>query len=405
MQRYDLIIIGAGPAGLFAAISAASCNLSVLVLEKKENPGKKLLISGSGKCNFTHTGTPEELILHYYEGNRFVKPAIYAFDNKSLIEYFRKMGIPSVVTENGKVFPATFRASDVLNALVENTKRRGAKIRERCPVIGVKKSAEGFVVKTTTGIYESRTLLIATGGKSYPWTGSEGDGYLIAETLGHDIVNPEPALTPLFVEGFPLRNLSGLSFKSARVSLLRDGKKVIERTEPLLITHKGFSGPAILHLSRDAQRGDEILVNFLDVASEELENCLLDQKHKLVRRRLREFGYPLSLIDKAMQICKVLPKRKLSELPKAKRKCLIKTLTAYRERINKAGFQLAMVTKGGISLREVNPKTMESRKIRGLYFAGEVLNIDGETGGYNIQFAFSSAYLAVKAICHHLYSL
>jgi len=405
MRKYDLIVIGAGPAGLFASINAAACNLSVLLLEKKDRPGRKLLISGSGKCNLTHTGTPDELLSHYNGEEKFVKPAIYAFDNKDLIEYFNKMGVPTLITENGKVFPASFEARDVLNILVDDARRKGISIKTSCPVIAVKKTNKGFIVKTTDKTFESSALLIATGGKTYPWTGSEGDGYRFAKALGHTVISPEPALAPFFVENFSLGELSGLSFKAARVSLWKNERKIVEKVGPLLITHKGFSGPVILHLSREAQTGDEVLINFLDIDPEKLKNDLLTQKNMLVRTSLKKLGYPLSLVDKIMQSCGVSLKTNLSVLIKAKRKCLIKALTSYRVKITKAGFQFAMVTKGGVRLREVNPKTMESRKVQELYFAGEILNIDGETGGYNIQFAFSSAYLGAKAICHRLCSL
>ncbi|AKI97839.1 NAD(P)/FAD-dependent oxidoreductase [Kosmotoga pacifica] len=399
MVVYDVIVIGAGPAGLFTAINTANCGMKVIILEKKKSPAKKLLISGSGQCNLTHTGSITDFLSHYGDNGRFVKPALYAFDNRRLIKYFKDRGLDTIIKEEGKVFPSTMKAEDVLNVLLLDAKKKSVTLKCETPVVDVKRLGNGFNVITREKLYNSKSLVIATGGKSYPWTGSEGDGYRFAAKFGHNIIKPEPALVPFYIKNFQLQELSGISFEGARVAIWRDGKKISERKEPLLITHRGFSGPSILHLSRIAVTGDEISVNFLDITHEEFERNLMAQGNILVRTRLRKLGYPVRLLDKLMQDCGLSLNLKISQLNKIARKKLVRIFTDYRTVIEKGGFNIAMVTKGGVDLKEINPKTMESKKVKGLYFVGEVLNIDGDTGGYNLQAAFSSAYLAAKSLC------
>jgi len=392
MRKYDVIIIGAGPAGLFCARNISS---SILIIDKMKMPGQKLLLSGTGQCNFTHTGEINEFLTHYGDHGAFLKPAIREFSNKDCIQLFKDNGIPVDITEEGKVFPKSRKAKDVLDFLL-NSKNDEILIDES--ITSIQKNNSGFTVKTETSIYSSKYLVIATGGKSYPHTGSDGSGYHLAELLGHTIIPPKEALTPVYIKNFPLKELSGISIENATVQIWHDNKKIKENKGDLLITHFGFSGPVILDASRWMKKGDILKISFIPFKMEDFEQLILEKSitegGKLISNVITEIDIPDRLVKK------LTPNSvKCSQLTVEQRRSIVKSFCEYEVQINKLGsFQVAMATAGGVSLDEVNRKTCESKICPGLFFCGEVLDIDGDTGGYNIQAAFSTAYLISHAI-------
>jgi hypothetical protein len=406
MILYDLLIVGAGPAGMFTALQAAQKMYKVLILEKQPEPGLKLLMTGSGQCNFTNIRPIREFQKAYADHGSFLKPALLHFTNQDVIAFFRQHGIePLVVEENGKVFPKSLQARDVLNVLLSVCKQRKVEIRFRQKVTCVnKQSNEIFQVQTASGTYQARNLVIATGGKSYPGTGSTGDGYALARSLGHSLVAPRPGLTPFYVKPFPLADLSGTSFKDLKVTLWHKGKKIKTLSDDLLITRQGISGPVVHNLARYAVAGDQVFVAFVP-----FENAETFRKHWLadleqngkvkVKTWLKHYALTLALARKIMALADVNPDMSVAELSRAKRLALLELCTAFPMEIEALGdFNVAMITCGGVALEEVNPKTMESRLVKSLYFVGEVLDIDGDSGGYDLQAAWSTAALAAKAL-------
>ncbi|MDD4138463.1 MAG: aminoacetone oxidase family FAD-binding enzyme, partial [Methanoregula sp.] len=258
----DVVVIGAGPAGLFCAIHAAIPGRRVLVLEKNPTPGAKLLLSGSGQCNLTHDGEIREFVTHYGEHGKFVKPALMSFTNKGLMDFFENHGLPMMTEENGKVFPQSRQSSDVLAVLLAECGLRGVTIRCSEPVLEISRADGLFTITTGAGQYVTKTVVITTGGASYPKCGTTGDGYRLAASLGHTVTEIAPALTPLLIRPFPFASLSGISFEGMRFTVWRNGKKVGDYTGDVLFTHLGLSGPGILDASRDIRPGDVVRLSF-----------------------------------------------------------------------------------------------------------------------------------------------
>ena len=395
-----IVIVGGGPAGLFAAINSAGDNTRVILVEKNDLPGKKLLISGSGQCNLTHSGKITDFFHRYHENWRFLKPALLSFTNTDLIDFFEKRGLELTVTDKGKVFPLTMKADDVLRVLLNECKLANIRLILSTRVNKICTIPGGLAVKTDRGDFAGDSVILTTGGKSYPWTGSTGDGFSFAEKLGHTIVEPVPALTPLHVKDHPFGKISGVSLRGITLSLWRCGKKLAEVSGDILFTHNGISGPGVLHISRHAEKGDTVKINFTDHADRGRFDATLARElsngGKLLVKTVLEFlDLPRSLLEKLVSLAGIEPETRGSELKKTHRKLLAECLTEFPLEIERVGdFKVAMVTRGGISTREVKPSTMESRIVPGLFFAGEILDIDGETGGYNLQAAFSTAYVA-----------
>ncbi len=404
-MHYNTIVIGAGPAGLFAAQMLAKQNLKVLLLERNAKAGKKLLLSGSGQCNFTHAGDMIHFLKCYGEHSRFLKKALLTFDNQMCMDFFQKSGIAYHILPSGKVFPKSMQSEDILDTLLLNCQLANVEFSYNSLVEDITVYDTLFTVETNHNKrYFSDHIIIATGGKSYPKTGSDGSGYILAEHLGHQIIEPKPALTDVRVKDRSFSVLSGLSFQQIELAVWHEHKKVIAYQDDLLFTHKGLSGPVILNASRWINNNDHITINFLYPRTYEEANSYFTKhlsefgKEELITF-LKRLNLPKSFCQVICESLQIDPHILCAKLPRKMREALVQALTKCPFEIESlGGFHMAMATAGGISLKEVNPSTMESRKQKGLYFAGEVLDIDGNTGGYNIQAAFSTAYLCAESI-------
>jgi predicted Rossmann fold flavoprotein len=411
-RSYKAIIIGAGPAGLFAAIRLAQAvRCDIIVLEGSEKPARKLLASGSGQCNISHAGPIADFLSRYGGGEkaqsaaRFLKPALYGFDNRALLDWFGARGVEFEIEENGKIFPADRRASSILKVLQGEARKTDIVIETKSRVRAVGHGPEGFTVHVEgrEEPYRAPLLLLATGGITYPKTGSSGDGYAFAASLGHHILPPRPALAPVYIRDFSLEPLAGHSFREARLAVLRAGKRIAEKRGDLLITHQGFSGPVILDSSRNIMPGDFLEISFLPESIDEFRNRLdaeLQAKpRRLVRLCLPELGLTKNMAELFCELARIPGESTAANLPRAGRDALSRLACAHSFQVAGLGsLDIAMVTAGGVDLAEVNSQTMESRLVPGLFFAGEILDFDGDTGGYNLQAAFSTGALAASSV-------
>ena len=402
-NNYDCIVIGAGPAGLSTAIEAASEGARVCLLEKNEKPGQKLLISGSGRCNITHGGPFEDFLPRYGHASRFLKTALYAFSNKDLSAFFSERGCPLTEYENGKIFPRSEKAADILEVLMQEAKKETVTFCFHHGVKRIIKAEKGFTVEASNTGFQSDAVILATGGKSYPGTGSSGDGYRLAASLGHSIIDPVPALAPVYVKDYAFKNCAGISLADREIFLFRDGKKVSSHRGDILFTHRGLSGPGILDFSRHIRSGDMLKINFLTPPGpDEFNQNIIAAGRQKGKKSLKNFlagnGIPEALSQQVLSVLMLPGEKKLAEISRSQRQALVEGLTLHPFLVESTGnFNDAMVTAGGISLKEINAKTMQSKLVRGLFFAGEVMDMDGETGGYNLQAAFSTGVLAGKS--------
>ncbi len=400
---YDVIIVGAGASGLFSALSIK--NKKVLLIEKNKEPGKKILISGAGQCNYTNNCTLDEFLIRYGKRGRFLKSALYNFTNKDAMEFFYNVGVKSFIREDNKVFPKSLNASDILDALISCCKKNGVDFLYGSPVENIMYGEDKlFIVKTSKSTYVSCNLIIATGGISYPNTGSTGDGYKLAISLGHKIIKPTESLTPIYTENYDFKDLSGISFANIAVALWRNNKKINEFNGDFLFTHVNLSGPVILNNSRYIEKGDILRINFTSYKNSEefkshFENLILTSGKMNVKTVLKSYNLPKRFIEKIIKLASIREELICSQLDKNKRNKLIELISNHPFKVEKlGGFHIAMVTKGGVSTEEINQKTMESKIIPHLYFVGEVIDYDGDTGGFNIQAAFSTGKLAADSI-------
>jgi len=290
-----------------------------------------------------------------------------------------------------------------LQVLVKVCNSNNVEIRCNQQVVEVAKMETGFEIKTSSGIFQSKYLVITTGGMSYPTTGSTGDGYHFAKQLGHSVVPPKPSLSPVFIRDYSMVSISGVSVQDKAVYLYRGNKKISEHRGDIGFTHKGLSGPGILDFSRYIQSNDILKVNFSDTNPDEFRNEFIKAAEKegrtAIQTYLKKYDLPRSLVLLILQSINIEPEIRLADITKVNRNQLVAAFCEYPFTVEKVGgFNMAMVTAGGVSLDEVNPKTMESKLVSGLFFAGEVLDIDGDTGGYNLQAAFSMGYLVGKSV-------
>jgi predicted Rossmann fold flavoprotein len=404
VEQYSLVVIGGGPAGLFCALRAAGNGRKILIAEKKPHPGRKLLLSGLGQCNITHDEEIGSFLSHYGDNGRFLKPALMNFQNRDLISFFTERGLPLMTEPGGKVFPRSRKASEILDILVKECAAAQVEIRCGDPVLEISVRDDGFSIRTDQMTYRADQLVIATGGLTYPATGSTGDGFAFARTLGHSVMEVSPALAAVTVEDYRFADLAGISFEDVIISLARPGQKIRRHTGDLLLTHSGLSGPGILDFSRFIRPGDTLRVSFLpSVDRQKVKETLLNRisaaGNARVRTVLTAYDLPERFVNKLLTLAGIGHDLTGAHLSRKDRSALIGLLTGCPFIVGRlGGINEAMVTRGGVSLAEIDPKTMESRLVPGLFFVGEVLDIDGDTGGYNLQAAFSTGALAARRI-------
>lgn len=403
----DVVVIGGGPSGLMAAIFAAKSGAKVLLLEKMREPLRKLKITGKGRCNITNTAPLAAFLAETSPNPNFLKPSFLRFFNEDTIDFFEQIGIPSVVERGGRVFPESNSAVDVANKILNHAKECGVEIRCDSKIKGFKTDNDKIVgVEVVPNeIISGKTFILATGGASYPATGSSGDGYPIARSLGHQVTPIRPALVPVETKEESAKNLQGLSLINVRVNVWIDGKKVDSEFGEMLFTHFGLSGPIILTLSRrhniSIQQKKNIIFSIdLKPALDEqkLDNRLqrdLDANGKMKLVNVFKLWLPAKLIPEFIRILSLDGEKLGNQVKSEERKKIRLLLKDFRFEITALRpFSEAIITSGGISLDQVNSKNLSSKLFPNLFFAGEVLDLDANTGGYNLQIAFSTGVMA-----------
>ena len=421
-RYYETIVIGAGAGGLFFG---AACPVSgddagrTLILEKTNRIGTKLLMSGSGQCNLTHGGSIKEFLSCYGQNGKRIRTVLYRHNNIELCDFMQELGIPTIEREDGKIFPASLRAKDVQGALIRRCERNGVEIKKNSEVVRIVPlenagstdcGAARFQIETAGGeVYSCLSLVIAAGGSSYPVSGSDGSLLKVLERDFSEITvcEPKPSLVPVFVENYPFGTLSGIGFHNVEIKIFEPkSEKALNLTHPcgdLLLTHKNFSGPVILNNSRDIFAGCGLEINFIFPYTVNDMLSYLKEIFPGNRRMISGCIGENYLLPKKF-ISTVLDRINVSDKPAAKLsggeiKRIAEAFAAMRFTVSgTGGFSIAMATAGGVSLDEIAISEMQSRKYPGLYFIGEVLDIDGDTGGYNLQFAYSSARAAADSI-------
>ena len=404
-MQYDAIFIGGGPAGMFAAITAARQGARVLLLERNDRLGKKLLITGKGRCNVTNHCSAEEVLQNTPRNGRFLYSALTAFPPEKTMAFFEGCGCPLKVERGNRVFPVSDRSQSVLEVL------QGQLRKLHIPVVQARVqkilTEDGKVrgVATEDSTYEAEAVILATGGASYPATGSTGDGYALASELGHTIVAPQGSLVPLETAGQDAQAMQGLSLRNCGVKLLNaKGKVLYKDFGELLFTHFGVSGPTVLSASCHMKGDGCRLVIDLKPALEEskLDSRIL-RDLEMYQNRAMENALtdllPRSMIPVVLRRLDIDPALQANALTKQKRRELVTLLKVFSLDITgKRPVAEAIITSGGVKTSEIDPKTMESKKVTGLYFAGEVIDCDAYTGGFNLQIAWATAYAAGMAI-------
>jgi len=402
-----IIVIGGGPAGMMSAIRAAEGGASVILFEKMPQVGRKLRITGKGRCNLTNTADNAEIIKNIPGNGKFLFSALNNFSSADTVNFFENLGVATKIERGGRIFPVSDDASEVIDALIRKMALLGVEIRNNSPVTEIIARNKKIVGVLVGGkIFECDAVILATGGASYPKTGSTGDGFRLAKRIGHTITEILPALVPLEVEE-DIKSLQGLSLRNIRVKLLADGKKIAEQFGEMLFTHFGLSGPIILTLSRQAARllaekkFVEVEINLKPALTpEQLDARILRDfekfKHKAIKNALVEL-LPGKLIQIVLDRAFIDENKKIDEIKQAERRRLVEILRGLPLTVTKTRpIAEAIVTSGGISVKEINPRTMESKIVKNLYIVGEVADVDGFTGGFNLQAAWSMGNLAGK---------
>ncbi|MBD5159159.1 MAG: NAD(P)/FAD-dependent oxidoreductase [Ruminococcus sp.] len=400
----DIIIVGGGASGCFGAVQATRFGKSVLLFEPNEKLGRKLRITGKGRCNLTNNSDIQEHLKNIPVNNRFMYSAFSAFDAYDTMNFFEEIGVPLKTERGNRVFPVSDNANDIADALVREMKKSGVKvIRKRVTeLITENNICKG--VKAGNETYYAESVLIACGGKSYQKTGSDGDGYRLAESVGHTITEIKPSLVPLVSPDKYCADMMGLSLKNVTLNLYDRDRIIYSESGEMLFTHFGVSGPLVLSASshiREMQSGRyKILIDLKPALTpEQLDNRIQrDFSENLNRDFINGIRklLPAKMIPVMVRLSGISPEQKVNSITREQRHKFGELLKAFPVRISDfRPVEEAIITSGGISVREINPKTMESKIIKGLFFAGEVIDVDAYTGGFNLQIAFSTAYSAV----------
>lgn len=405
---------------MMSAVTSAENGNEVILLEKMEKLGKKLLITGKGRCNITNSAEMDEFMKNIPENSKFLYSSFSRFTNNDIINFLNKQGVATKVERGGRIFPVSDKAEDVLNAFLRKLKELNVTIKTNFEVtkiltegsvsIGIEGKNNGKVEKLMAD-----KIILTTGGKSYPVTGSTGDGYKMAKNLGHTITNLKPSLVPLTCNGTSKRlcqEMQGLSLRNVKVKITENNKVIYEDFGEMLFTHYGISGPIILSASAVLIRHkniDELLKEnkvkiHIDLKpaldEEKLDNRILRDFEELKNKQFKNslgLLLPKKMVEPMISIIGIDPEKRINEITKEERKTIVKNLKNLELTINGfRGIEEAIVTKGGISIKEINPKTMESKLIQGLYFAGEIIDLDAFTGGFNLQIAWSTGYAAAQ---------
>ena len=404
MELVNTCIIGGGAAGLFAAITLARAGVDVIVLEKEEKTIKKVYITGKGRCNLTNDCLPQEFLNNVVNGNKFMRSAIFHFTPQNTMSFFEELGVDLIVDIGNRVFPKSGKSASITDALRNEVKKLKIKVKLDSPVKSIEKKENFFHINyAENAVLDARNVIICTGGMSYPLTGSTGDGYIFAKAFGHTIIPPVPALNSIeLVED--VKSLEGISLKNVRLNSYTP-KKVSSEFGELLFTNTGVSGPISLTTSSQINRLENVslTLDLKPALNEEQLNARilreLDNSKNTDIKNIMKTLLPERLILYVLTEAGIDPNKKANSITKEERIRLYTTLKSLRFNVKKiSSIESATVTSGGISLNEINPSTMESKLVNGLYFSGEVMDIDAYTGGFNLQVAFSTAYLAAKAI-------
>ena len=405
MMHYDGIVIGGGPAGLFAAITAAQKGQRVLLLERNDRLGKKLLITGKGRCNVTNDCAADEVLKNVPRNGRFLFSAMNAFPPEKIMDFFATNGCPLKTERGNRVFPVSDRSQSVLEALQRAARAAGVEIRtDRVREILVA-DEKVSAVRADKATYGCQWVILATGGLSYPTTGSTGDGYAMAERLGHTIIPCEGSLVPLETMGSDAPDMQGLSLRNVDVKLLdAKGKKLFTDFGELLFTHFGVSGPTVLSASAHLKgEGCRIVIDLKPALDEgKLDSRILRDlemyKNRSMENALTDL-LPRSMIPVVLRRLQIDPNMQANSLTKQQRRSLVELLKAFSFTVTgKRPVAEAIITSGGVKVSEIDPKTMQSKKVSGLYFAGEIIDCDAYTGGFNLQIAWATAYAAGCAV-------
>jgi predicted Rossmann fold flavoprotein len=398
----DIAVIGAGAAGLYAAICASGGGKRVVLLEKNKRPGLKILISGGGRCNLTTTKCGSDLEAQYGKRRgRWLRHALRAFPPSALIELIETLGVPLQEEDLDKIFPVSGRAGDVLDALIRRTESEAVEIVYEASMQGLTLGEGGFDLQLEGRSMQASRVILATGGLSYPKTGTTGDGYRVCAALGHSIVEPHPALAPLWIEEPWVRELAGVTLTDVILTLRAPDKRVLcVRQRPVLFTHKGLSGPGAMDLAGDIEQSEGPTTVELDfvpgLTREQIDQELLEAARSHGRRSVVNC-LPRSIPERLRRHLVRVANAEVSvaELPKSKRRLLVESAKRSSVTVSRSlGFGHAEVTRGGVALDEVDARTMASKLVPNLFLCGEILDVDGPIGGFNFQAAFATGRLA-----------
>lgn len=401
-------VIGAGASGLMAAYAAAVNGNEVTVFEKNEKCGKKIYITGKGRCNLTNAVSAQDFLANVVNNPKFLTGAIYSLPPEMIYEFFEDGGLKLKIERGNRVFPVSDKASDVTKCLENYCKNVGVKFNFNAKInkINILNSTVSDIIVNNNSISFDK-VIVCTGGVTYPSTGSTGDGYVFARECGHTVVDPKPALCGLNVKGDFYKRMQGLTLKNVLLSVYFENKKVNEFFGELLFTHFGISGPIVLSASSYLNRLDLKRVRLsIDLkpalTEEQLDARILrdfsDAPNKMLSSVLKSL-LPMSMIDEVILRSKIPTDKKVNQVSREERSRLLTTIKSFDMLISSLrGFDEAIVTSGGVNVKEINPKTMESKIVHGLYFCGEALDVDALTGGFNMQIAFSTGYAAGNSI-------
>lgn len=405
-KRYDIAVIGGGAAGSMAAIRAGQLGARVILIERNDSLGKKIMITGKGRCNLTNASPIDIFIKKFNPGGEFLRSAFFSFSSEDLMEFFQSKGLELKVERQRRVFPVTDKARSVVSVLEEYLKEAGVDVRYNTCVAGVERKDGSFLLLLEGGgCIETKKVIIAAGGASYKDTGSTGDGFVMARRLGHSITPLRPALVPLKTKERWVKDLQGLSLENIRITFHYGSKKISSEIGEMIFTHFGVSGPLILDMSGDIvsllEKHKEIKMTIdlkPGLKKEQIEKKLVNKLAGEGSLQIKSFLYdmlPKKMITVFLSLLDIMPEKRTNQITKKERHAMIDMFKALPLTITGSlPIEEAMVTGGGVSMKDIDPRTMESRIAPGLYFAGEVIEGAAPSGGYNLQQAFSTGYLA-----------